>query len=125
MKNKGQFKKGSTPWNLGVKVGSRSEATEFKEGRIPHNFKGIGTPCVSSRQEVYATTTETKSAKSRGKPYITKRRTTYARYLWIEAHGPIPRGHVIYNHGHPTDIKLENLEMISRAELVKRNKNHE
>lgn len=117
-----QFKDGHEPYNKGMKRGSVSPETEFKPGFTPSNFKGIGTPrIVGSRREVVATTNETVTRTSHGKTYTVKKRTSYARYLWMENIGEIPKGMVIYNHGSKEDIQLENLEMITRAELVKRN----
>ena len=122
--NKGQFKKGNIPYNKGIKRGSTSPTTEFKGGHCPHNFKGVGVPCVvGSRREVLVTTDEAKEATTRGRRYVTKRRTSYARYLWTEANGLIPKGMVVYNNGDREDIKLHNLELITRGELVKRNNN--
>ncbi len=116
------FKKGYEPYNKGMKRGSVSEKTEFKKGDTPQNFKGIGTPrVVGSRKEVVATINETETRTRRGKTYTVKKRTSYARYLWMENIGEIPKGMVIYNHGSKEDIQLENLEIITRAELVKRN----
>lgn len=120
--NRGQFKKGNVPYNKGMKCGSRSPSTEFKKGRTPFNFKGIGTPCVvGERREVVATTDEVVEAISRGRAYHKKKRTSYARYLWQKEVGPIPAGMVVYNNGDRENILIENLELISRAELIKRN----
>ena len=123
MTNAGHFKKGIAPWNKGDKGRRTSPATEFKTGATPHNFKGIGVPSiVGKRREVIATTTTAHTtAVSRGKIYTTKRRTSYARYLWEEANGAIPAGCVVYNTGDPEAIKLEELELITRAELMRRN----
>lgn len=45
--------------------------------------------------------------------------------LWEEAHGPIPDGHaVIFKDGNKQNITLDNLECISRAELMRRNSYH-
>lgn len=123
--NKGQFKKGNVPYNKGMKRGSVSPNTEFKKGNHSPNFKGYGKPSiVGSRKEVITTTPETTTAKSRGRTYTTRKRTSYARYLWQQHHGPIPEGFIIYNNGHPTQFSIQDLEMISRAELVKRNAKH-
>ena len=121
--NKGQFQKGNVPYNKGMKRGSVSVDTEFKKGQVAHNFKGFGTPSVvGKRKEVITTINEPVKAVSRGKTYNTKRRTSYARYLWMQHHGDIPEGHVVYNNGPSDTITINNLEIISRAELVKRNK---
>lgn len=44
-----------------------------------------------------------------------------SRHLWKQAHGPIPRNRVItYKDGDPMNCVLENLEMISRQENLRR-----
>ncbi len=44
------------------------------------------------------------------------------RLLWEEHNGPIPRGHsVTFRNGDKTDIRIENLELVTRAELMNRN----
>jgi hypothetical protein len=45
--------------------------------------------------------------------------------LWEEANGPIPRGHaVVFTNGDRRDIRLDNLTLITRAELMRRNTIH-
>lgn len=122
---KGRFVKGSVPYNKGIKRGSVSKATEFKPGIIPHNFKGIGVPhkIQPHRKEVCCSFNETVevSQGSRGK-FRVKKRGYYARYLWEERYGKVPDGYVIYNNGDWRHPKIENLECITRAELLRRNK---
>ena len=126
MKNKGRFKKGHIPYNKGIKRGSVSPDTEFKKGKHSPNFKGYGTPRISKRKEIYTTLkTKIKRINPRnGKEYITRKRTTYARYLWTKCYGKIHKNMVIYNTNNkdPKNIKIENLRMITRAELIKINK---
>lgn len=43
--------------------------------------------------------------------------------LWESVHGPLPPSHVVsFKNGNKTDIRLENLELIPRAELARRNR---
>jgi hypothetical protein len=45
--------------------------------------------------------------------------------LWEAAHGPLPEGHaVVFINGDRRDIRLENLECITRQELMARNTVH-
>jgi hypothetical protein len=45
--------------------------------------------------------------------------------VWEAAHGPVPAGHaVIFRNGDKTDIRLDNLECITRRTLMKRNTVH-
>lgn len=46
------------------------------------------------------------------------------RYNWEQVYGPLPKGYVIYHKDRDTtNDHIENLEAISRAELLKRNRN--
>ena len=53
-----------------------------------------------------------------------KANNTYKWYLWeVENQQDRPYGYVLYcKNGDPDDIRLENLEMITRAELLRRNR---
>jgi hypothetical protein len=43
--------------------------------------------------------------------------------VWVELHGPVPAGHVVvFKDGNRSRIVDENLECISRAELIARNR---
>jgi hypothetical protein len=45
--------------------------------------------------------------------------------IWMAAHGPIPPGHALaFKNRDRQDIRLENLEQISRRELMARNSVH-
>jgi hypothetical protein len=45
--------------------------------------------------------------------------------LWEAAHGPVPKGHAIaFRNGDKRDIRLDNLQCISRRELMARNSVH-
>nr|WP_288356107.1 HNH endonuclease signature motif containing protein [uncultured Pseudomonas sp.] len=45
--------------------------------------------------------------------------------LWEEAHGPVPSGHCLaFRDGNKRNITLENLELITRAERMRRNTIH-
>lgn len=47
------------------------------------------------------------------------------RHVWEQAHGPIPPGHAIaFRNRDKKDVRLENLELLTRAELMARNSVH-
>lgn len=47
------------------------------------------------------------------------------RHVWEQAHGPIPPGHsVVFRNGRRDDVRLENLELVTRRELMARNTIH-
>jgi hypothetical protein len=45
--NTGNFVKGQTPWNKGIKGVSVSPATQFKKGNTPKNTLAVGTECCN------------------------------------------------------------------------------
>lgn len=48
----------------------------------------------------------------------------WARYTWEQAYGPVPEGmNVVFKDNDPYHLSLQNLEVISNAELSKRNSN--
>jgi len=101
--------------------GHTANKTSFAPGAVPHNFAGIGVPRVveSNRDgtQVVVCTDEQAPRTSRGRTYISRKRTSYARYL-IKP----PKELVVYhNDGNPLNNAKENLEVITRAELLRRN----
>lgn len=45
--------------------------------------------------------------------------------VWEAAHGPAPKGHaIVFRNGDRRDIRIENLELVTRAELMARNTVH-
>lgn len=121
-REKNQFRKGHTPFNKGKKwehfmteEGMR-KASETFFGRKPHNTHAVGT--------------EVLRAAHHGKRYWWikpsdgRRMMLKHRWLWEQAHGPIPEGHnVQFKDGDTTNCVLDNLYLISRSEQMKENFN--
>jgi hypothetical protein len=110
-----RFKKGNTPANKGRKVSQETyekiRRTMFQKGHTPVNHKEIGSERVS--RDGYVEVKVAEPNKWRHKH----------RVLWEQANGPIPKGYNIqFRNGDKTDIRLENLYIISRQEqLAKEN----
>lgn len=108
----GQFLKGLIPWNKGDKTFRPSIETEFKSG-LSH--VGNTHPSWKGGEQVPkndCTHVWIGNGKRKRKP----------RMVYEEAHGVMPKGHVIYHiDGDKRNDSLLNLEAISRAELLKRN----
>ena len=106
-----RFQPGQSGWNKGMKglqIGGK--ATQFKKGQIPHNHLPIGT-------EVMATIgfLKVKVGEPNEWEWVHKRN-------WIAAHGPIPKGMVLaFKDGNRRNCAMENLELVSRRELMRRN----
>ena len=115
MRNKlGQFIKGLIPWNKNKKDFRPSPETEFKAGPEHTGEKHPswkGGEQFSKSDCVHVWTGN-------------KQRKRRPRLIWEEQNGPIPEGHVVYHiDGNKNNDDISNLEVISRAELVKRNHN--
>lgn len=114
MRNKkGQFVKGINPWNKGMKGFCPSPETTFKKGEDHRGAShvswsgGIQKPkndCVQLWDGV---------GKIKRRPKV----------VFEENYGPVPSGYVIYHiDGDKHNDSPENLEAISRGELLKRNR---
>jgi hypothetical protein len=125
-----QFKPGVTPWNKGVRGSTGTQegcrATQFKPGRAAHeasNYIPIGSLRVT--KDGYL------ERKVSDNPGIAPARRWVAehRLVWEAANGPIPAGRaVVFRPSMKTtdadSIKVEMLEMLTRAQLMQRNSYH-
>lgn len=124
-----RFKKGKAPWNLG-KPGSTGlhpncKKTQFRKGERHGRAKEIYRPVGSYRisAEGYL------EIKVDENPSFQRRWKGVHRLLWEAKFGPIPKGHiVVFKQGmkttRPDEITLDRLELISRAENMRRNSIH-
>jgi len=92
--------------------------TWFPPGNQPHTWVPVGT--VSPDSDGYL------RRKYADRPGPARRRWKYVHIeLWEEHNGPLPAGHnIVFRNGDKTDIRLENLECISDADLMRRNTRH-
>lgn len=121
-----QFAKGLRPWNTGLKgvTGTQAacRATQFKPGARPATWVPVG-----SFRVVEGDILEQKFADEAGPPG--RRWKAYARIVWEQANGPVPEGHaVVFRPGKKTTdpalVTLDAIELVSRADLVRRNSIH-
>lgn len=116
MHRKTCFEKGMTPWNKGKKGLRLSPQTEFKTGQKPHNT-------------LYDGAIRTRRHKRTSKRYMWIRLAEahwimLHVFIWEKSHGPVPKGRIIvFRNKNTMDVRLENLECITRRELARRNKN--
>lgn len=117
--NTGRFEHGFVPWNKGHSFdsGGRSHETRFKPGRRPHTWRPIGHERVT--RDGYCERKMTDTGVTRvdfvGLHIM----------LWREHHGDIPDGcAVVFRNNDKTDIRIDNLDCITRAELMRRNSYH-
>jgi hypothetical protein len=121
-----QFKKGQQPPNKGKRIHEwlspeaieKQKQTRFKQGALPHNTYSDEQGVISIRKD------------KRGRPYkyIKLAHSKWEHlhtYLWKQAHGPIPKGHIVtFKDQDSLNCTLENLEMITRSENMVRNSIH-
>ena len=116
-----RFVKGHRTWNTGMKgLQMGGKETQFKPGNRIGNaveiYQPIGTEHVRDGY-LYR--------KLRDDGPMHKRWEMVHRLNWIAAHGPIPEGHVVvFRNGNRMDVGVDNLELISRADLAARNSIH-
>ena len=104
-----QFQKGCIPWNKGTKgLQLGGKKTQFKKGHVPASRKPIGT-------EVWSEDKQTYYIKIANPDVWVKKK----RYLWEQAHGPIPEGHVIIcKDNDPRNVTLDNLLCVSHRAMT-------
>ncbi len=94
----------------GLSIGGKK--TQFKKGSSPHNTKPDG--YIREQKDGYF--------------YIRvglKKWTSLHRHIWEQANGEIPKGMIpVFKDKNPKNYTLDNLEVISRAENMKRNSIH-
>lgn len=111
-----RFPKGHRPWNKGMKgfdAGGRSKETRFKKGHRPQTWRPVGSYRYSHgylQQKITDTGYPPRDWKA------------VHVLLWEKHHGPVPDGHVvIFKNGRKDDIRIENLELLTRGENMRRN----
>jgi len=113
----GRFNASHTPWNKGTKglvLGGKE--TQFKPGQVPHTWKPIGSERIADGY-LQRKLTDT--------GYPPKDWVPVHHIVWREAGREIPAGHaLIFKDGNRSNITLDNLELISRVELMRRNSVH-
>jgi hypothetical protein len=125
-----RFKPGQPSWNKGTsyQAGGRAKETQFKpgnrSGKAALNWRPIGTIAVDSEgyQRIKVREAERGEAYGFGNTRVWP---LLNRHLWAQAHGPIPPGHsVVFKDGNRANCVIENLELVSRADLMRRNTVH-
>jgi len=118
-----RFLPGQIPWNKGLRGTNYPGmvATQFKPGyrvgRAMERYKPIGTERVTIDGYL--------ERKINDDMPLQKRWRAVHIVLWEEVNGPLPAGHaLVFRDGNKRNICLENLELLTRAELMRRNSCH-
>lgn len=111
-----RFKKGLVPWNKGkhVVTGGRSAETRFKPGTKPANWLPIGSDRTSHDGYLQRKLTDT--------GYPPRDWVCVHHILWREAGRNIPKGfRLVFKDGNKKRVVLDNLELVSMRDLMRRN----
>jgi len=117
------FRPGNVPWNKGAHfiAGGRSAETRFRKGHLGGRALLLKQPVGALRINVDG---YLERKINDDLPFIRRWRAEHL-VLWEAVNGPLPAGHaVVFRDGDKTNIALENLECITRAELMRRNSHH-
>jgi hypothetical protein len=128
-----QFLSGHVPDNKGLRRPGwnrgRMVETQFKKGErrgvAVTLYKPIGSERISKDGYLERKTHDAlPEGISREEANRLRQRRWRAVHIlvWEAEHGPLPKGHAVaFTNGDKRDIRLENLELISRRELMARN----
>lgn len=115
---KGQFRKGQAPANKGRKMETWMSAESIERSKVGRFKKGECRDDNPCRRPIGWEFQE-KDGYVCVKCPDGKRRAKH-RWVWEQAHGPIPKGMVIrFKDGDRTNCQLENLFMVSQAENLR------
>lgn len=127
-----RFKSGLIPHNKGTRrpgwAPGRMAETQFKKGErrgaANRNWKPIGTILPDTEGFLRIKVREWRPGEATGFGN-TDIWPLLNRHVWAQHRGPIPPSHaVVFRDGDRANCAIENLEMISRAQLMKRNTIH-
>jgi len=108
----GQFTKGGSPWNKGLKGIHLSPATQFRPGQKSKKILPVGSVRTRRRSRDGSPRAFIKIAN----PNSWRER---AIVVWEAAHGPVPRGWVVHHKDrNPLNDAIENLEAMSRSNHI-------
>lgn len=110
----GYFPKGHEPFNKGMKgLNIGGKGTQFQKGHTPLNYRLVGSERINA--DGYIEIKVADPNKWRMKHNL----------VWEEVNGPVPKGNcLIFLDGDKLNIKLENLQLVTRKQLVRLNQNH-
>lgn len=111
----GQFLKGNTPWNKGLKgwQAPGTEKTQFKKGNLPANHVSVGSETIDKDGYVKVKIGEPNKWEFKH------------RLIWEKSHGrQIPPNYVvIFGDGNKRNFNPDNLLLVSRKQLARMNQN--
>lgn len=112
-----RFQKGLQPWNSGTKGVMKRNSGSFQPGTVPQTWRPIGSDRVTPDGYLARKTADTG---------VTRRDYVPVHHLIWRMHGrSVPAGHaLIFRDGDRRNFDINNLELLTRPELMKRNTVH-
>jgi len=111
----GCFKKGCVTWNKGVTGYMGANKTSFKKGQVPKNITPIGTERICSKDGYILIKVNEPN------PYTAAKTRYKFKHIvvWEKENGPLPKNRVvIFLDGNKLNCEPENLDAITRSELL-------
>lgn len=106
------LKKGNVPWNKGMKGLQLSPHSQFKKGQF------VGENHPSWKGGIQHNEKDCKYIHTGA-----GKRKRHPRYVWEQVYGELPKGYVIFHKdGDKDNDHIDNLEAITRSELMARNR---
>jgi len=124
------FPKGHVPVNKGLKLSEYMTAEKiekvkqnsFKKGNIPHNTASEGDGAIRIR---YDHKNRSGNRKYKWIRLSLGKWELLHKYIWEKENGPVPEGHCLwFKNQDSLDCRLDNLELITREENMRRNTVH-
>lgn len=114
-----RFKPGQTPWNKGTRfvAGGRSTQTQFRAGQKPHTWRPVGHNRITKEGYLQRKVSDT---------CCTRRDYVGIHHLVWRMHGRhVPDGYaLVFADGDKRNFDINNLELVHRADLMRRNSVH-
>ena len=110
----GHFQKGHKPHNKGKKgvCHPKCKETWFEKGHIPLNYKPVGSERINADGYIEVKTADPNKWELKH------------RFIWRMSGRELPKGTaLIFLNGNKLDVRIENLKLVSRNELLVMNKN--
>lgn len=120
--NAQSFRPGHVAWNKGVPydAGGNSARHRFSKGHRPQTWVPVGSETFDADGYLKR---KVRDDAPRG---YSRRNWRYVHALvWEEHHGQIPPGYAVtFRNGDKTDVRIENLELVSRKQMMLRSSVH-
>lgn len=115
-----RFEPGHAAWNKGKSYPTtgRAPETQFKKGQKPSNWLPIGSERVTEDGYLQRKMTDTGVSRN---DFV-----QLHHLVWLEQTGQkVPKGHaLIFKDGNKRNFEIDNLELLTRADLMRRNSVH-